>query len=180
MNCKKGQKYIPDLSTGKIPTHLSKALEQHLEGCPNCRQWRETWAQICEISREAIQPPPEMDWNSFDLALAEELKRNPVPDRRRSGLMDSIHRVRGNIWYFWEILRPRWILVGATAILLIFISSHLNPIQNIEESNLTIGTYLTSQQQSGLILYQEGETNSTYYSEIINLELIEGKEEYSF
>jgi|GEM_PF-3580197 len=180
MNCKKAQKYIPDLHSGNITPQLRAALERHLNECPDCRQWRETWSSIRHLSREVIKPPPEMDWSPFDLALDQELKRNPVPGRHRSGLMDSIQRVRGNIWYSWKILRPRWILVGATAVLLIFIGSHLNPIQSIEESHLTIGAYLTSQQQGGLVLYQEGEANSTYYSETINLELIEGKKEYSF
>ena len=180
MNCQKAQKYIPDFSSGDLPARRREALKQHLRECLSCRQWKKSWSQIQEFSREVIKPSQELDWSPFDLALDEEFKLNSVPGSRRSGLLDSLKLAKGNIWYFRRILKPRWVLVGTTAIILILIGNHLKPIQDIKESHLIIGHYLTSEQQSSVILYQEGETNNTYYSETINLELIEGRDEYSF
>lgn len=177
MNCAKAQTYIPHLRTGSLSGRRRAIVEQHLSQCETCQQWLEAWNEVCNLSIEASLPPPELDWEPFRQALDAELQRRPAPGRQRLTTADIWHYLTGDLWRLTKRAHVRAILAGAAAALVVLITSHIYHISPIKpsETRLTIGTYLTSDLQGDVVLYQESEPDRVYYSEVVNLELIEGK-----
>ena len=177
MNCAKAQTYIPHLRTGSLSGRRRAMVERHLSQCETCRRWLEAWEEVCHLSIEASLPPADLDWEPFNQALEAELQRRPAPGRQRLTPVDIWRYLTGDLWRLSKRAHIRAILAGAAAALVVLISSHIYDISPPRpgETRLTIGTYLTSNLQGDVVLYQESEPDRVYYSEVVSLELIEGK-----
>jgi predicted anti-sigma-YlaC factor YlaD len=176
MNCETAQKCIPDLRTGQLSTHQVDLLKEHLSSCKGCAAWLKNWAEICNIGKKALTPPPSLDWSSFDAAIEAELRRNPIPGRQSLSLKD-----------FWQALSsfilnyPRKTSIRlassvalAAAVALFFFS---RPVpSDPEHGHLILGEAVISSPHGDLVTYKSSETDRGYYHEVISLNLVEGKE----
>jgi hypothetical protein len=176
MKCEKAQKYIPDLRTGRISTRQAARLKDHLATCDKCAAWLENWAQICEVGREALIPPPSLDWTSFDTAIETELRRNPRHGRQRFAVKELKQFLSGLILNY---PRKTTIRLGASvavaAAVVLFIFSRPLPPEP-ERGHLILGEGIISAPQGDLVTYKNSETNHGYYHEVISLNLVEGNE----
>ncbi len=176
MNCKKVQKYIPDLRSGNLTDRINDAVNDHLAECRICQRWLEVWDRFCDLGTEVIQPPEDFNWTPFDQTLEAELQRQPALTGWHFNLKKPWKSVVNKLYFFPNRLHLRVLLTGAAAVFIIFISSQLTPHQQTQDSgDLVIGGLLTSNQESGMILYREAEPERIYFRETIRLETAEGR-----
>ncbi len=178
MNCKKVASYIPDYISGNLSENRKKLVEQHLSVCANCQSWAEEWRGIRNFSAQVIHPPADLDWEPFDRAIDAELERNPAPVRRRFSLSEVWDYIRGELWNFPRILPLRLSVSVAAVCLVVFLSGHLDffPQSDQPPFDLTLADHYYSEQDGEISLYAQGQENTEFYHEVINVTSVEGKD----
>ena len=180
MKCTKVEKLIPDYLDGSLSRHFFVSVKQHLNACEECRLRTEDWAEICTLGKEVINPPSELDWSSFDEAIAAEMRRNPVPGKRR-----HTHILRDIYDYLAQELRsvfpknPVRIAVAFGVVCVVVLSNtHFfsKPKAPQAFSQLTVGELMLSHQQGEVTSYRFGDRNKSFHYEVISLSTIEGKD----
>ncbi|MFO1408012.1 MAG: zf-HC2 domain-containing protein [Steroidobacteraceae bacterium] len=82
--CAEFEHEIVELGEGLLADDDARAVRAHLDGCPRCRGWLESWTSIDSALAAAL--PPEATSPGFTAALmariATETRRAPAPERR--------------------------------------------------------------------------------------------------
>lgn len=83
MECAEARDALLEISTGKTPPDLRRAVAAHLAGCPECRTVAGELEETAALLRALPDPaPPEGFWPGFMLRL-EERVRAPATLRNR-------------------------------------------------------------------------------------------------
>lgn len=164
INCKKAQKLIPDLRIGELSGRLRDEVKNHLTGCDKCRSWSAGWEMLCASALENMTPPKDLNWTPFDEALEAEFRRR---GRQSAKLTEFWQYLTGGLWLFPKRSQLRALFTGAAAGFVIFMGSHFAPIKGTGHSHLTIGGFISSEEQDGVMIYRYQDAGPLHYQEIV-------------
>ena len=110
MNCSEVQNLIPRYLSGEMDEDTRRELEEHISGCPDCREGMRREQSLRDLIGQSADDPPEEYWGSYN-------------ERVRS-------RIRGAVGMLWRL----GILAGCLAGLIGGFAEHMG-IWNLASSS---------------------------------------------
>ena len=81
MNCKKAEQWISMALDGELPAEKAQQLQEHLAGCPACRQLEQEWKACGDVIRSQVAETaqtPEAAWADVRRAIRLQTPEQPV------------------------------------------------------------------------------------------------------